>query len=231
MRLMLVIVLLAGCERTAPPLAERDEGPGSGSGSGSARDCADPLDRDRDQDGHPVQECGGDDCDDQDAFRFPGAGRELCAGKLPSGVMAAVHDEDCNPCTIAGTSDGDADHDGYPSASCSNDWLGSASRIPQGCDLNQIAVNDKAHGKTTRGLDCDDASYAVQPGRQICADSSHVSLCAPELGFDVLPTSTGKPTGKKDVLPTIDPATGIATVACPTGTTCQSQPDGSGICR
>ncbi|MEP7125167.1 MAG: MopE-related protein, partial [Byssovorax sp.] len=38
----------------------------------------DPLDKD--QDGHPAPACGGDDCDDDDAARFPG-NPEVCDGK------------------------------------------------------------------------------------------------------------------------------------------------------
>lgn len=63
---------------------------------------------DADGDGHGRTTCGGDDCDDGDPDRFPGA-PEVCD---PDGI-----DEDCDPRTIG---DLDADFDGYVDANCTN---------------------------------------------------------------------------------------------------------------
>ncbi len=63
---------------------------------------------DVDGDGHPDALCGGDDCDDADTTRFPGAA-EVCD--------AAGVDEDCDPRTFGFL---DADYDGYASVACCN---------------------------------------------------------------------------------------------------------------
>ncbi|MCB9659516.1 MAG: hypothetical protein H6726_17860 [Sandaracinaceae bacterium] len=66
------------------------------------------LDSDADRDGHAAIGCGGDDCDDADANRFP-SNLETCDDG---------HDEDCDFATV-GTLDADAD--GQVSATCCND--------------------------------------------------------------------------------------------------------------
>ena len=63
---------------------------------------------DADGDGHGPIDCGGDDCDDEDATRHPGAS-EVCD--------AASVDEDCDPATVG---ERDLDGDGVTSASCCN---------------------------------------------------------------------------------------------------------------
>lgn len=68
-------------------------------------DCSHP---DGDGDGHRRVECGGADCDDQDARRFPG-NAEVCD--------AANIDEDCDSTTF-GFRDGDGD--GHGDARCCN---------------------------------------------------------------------------------------------------------------
>ena len=66
---------------------------------------------DADGDGHRAAECGGDDCDDSDANRFPG-NAEVCD---PS------HDEDCALTTVGST---DMDHDGEIAQTCCRRRLG-----------------------------------------------------------------------------------------------------------
>lgn len=63
---------------------------------------------DVDGDGHDALECGGDDCDDSDANRYPG-NLEVCD--------AEGHDEDCDPRTYGFR---DIDSDGSPDAGCCN---------------------------------------------------------------------------------------------------------------
>jgi len=66
---------------------------------------------DEDGDGHETIECGGDDCDDDDAHRYPG-NVEVCDG--------ADHDEDCDPTTFG---DRDEDDDGFVDDDCCNEDL------------------------------------------------------------------------------------------------------------
>lgn len=61
---------------------------------------------DSDGDGHDAIICGGDDCDDRDANRYPG-NFELCNG----------HDEDCDPTTVGNK---DSDGDGHIDSACFN---------------------------------------------------------------------------------------------------------------
>ncbi len=63
---------------------------------------------DADGDGRPAEECGGDDCDDANPARHPGAA-EICDA---DGV-----DEDCDPVTYGFR---DSDRDGWPDAACCN---------------------------------------------------------------------------------------------------------------
>lgn len=187
------------------------------------RNCDDPVDRDRDLDGHPAIECGGDDCDDTDAARFPGVGREVCDGNLPDGRAAANHDEDCNPCTISrsgGGSDGDGDRDAAISASCTNPWTGGVE--PGGCE--ELVVRIDSVDKRVRGGDCDDKNAAVRPGTQICATADAVSLCMPMKGRAAIPSSTAPVA--------LEPkrTTGFVQVPCPDKGKCLAQPDGAGVC-
>jgi hypothetical protein len=78
---------------------------------------------DNDSDGYPTSECGGmaPDCDDSNPMRNPGR-TEVCDSM---GV-----DEDCNPCTVAGASDGDGDRDTFLGAGCFNRYAGAA---PMSC--------------------------------------------------------------------------------------------------
>jgi hypothetical protein len=83
---------------------------------------------DADGDGHISTLCGGDDCDDNDASKYPG-NAEFCD---PDG-----HDEDCN-----GTTSGfvDNDGDGYSSLSCFQLINGVLTSQGQDCDDNNAAI-------------------------------------------------------------------------------------------
>ncbi len=82
-------------------------------------DCG--LAPDADGDGHEAEDCGGDDCDDGDASRFPGA---------PETCDAADVDEDCDPTTFG---DRDDDRDGFVDVLCCN-VFGTARTCGADCD-------------------------------------------------------------------------------------------------
>lgn len=86
--------------------------------------CAIP---DFDGDGRDSVECGGDDCDDTDANRFPG-NREVCDDG---------HDEDCDPLTIG---ERDDDGDGEPSSQCCNLGPSGVPTCGTDCDDTDITV-------------------------------------------------------------------------------------------
>ncbi|MBO6935304.1 MAG: hypothetical protein JJ863_10015 [Deltaproteobacteria bacterium] len=101
---------------------------------------------DADGDGSLAVECGGADCDDSNADRFPGA-TEVCDDE---GV-----DEDCNPLTI-GTRDEDAD--GFIDAACCNVVPGAATTCGTDCDDATASVGPRSP-ETCDGIDqdCDGA--------------------------------------------------------------------------
>lgn len=88
--------------------------------------CVDPdcVNPDADGDGEPSVACGGADCDDNDAARFPG-NTEVCDAE---GV-----DEDCDATTFGTT---DLDRDGYIDARCCN-----GSTCGNDCDDTRPFVN------------------------------------------------------------------------------------------
>ena len=98
-------------------------------------DCA--VARDVDGDGHDAIACGGDDCDDSDANRFPG-NPEVCD--------EAGHDEDCVDTTF-GSRDGD--RDGYVDAACCN-----GTACGDDCDDTNAAAN-RAASEACDGVDND----------------------------------------------------------------------------
>lgn len=137
-------------------------------GSGVDSDVDDPVEtcRDLDHDGHPAQECGGDDCDDSNPIAFPGAA-EVCDTR---GV-----DEDCDPCTVAGMNfspgddggtarrEGDDDRDGYISLGCFNRYEGPT---PTGC--SSFVQIDGAMRRVS-GRDCDDTNDNTHPEQtEVC---------------------------------------------------------------
>ncbi len=82
---------------------------------------------DADGDGHTAVSCGGDDCDDADANRFPGR-MEVCD--------VARRDEDCDPTTF-GFRDGDGDS--YADSACCN--VDSTGAMRCGDDCNDSRPN------------------------------------------------------------------------------------------
>ncbi|MBO6934277.1 MAG: hypothetical protein JJ863_04860 [Deltaproteobacteria bacterium] len=110
----------AGCV-AGPPPCEADEC------VETSDSCDVPCDvPDADGDGHDSLACGGDDCDDEDASRFPG-NIEVCDSE---GV-----DEDCNPDTLGV----DEDSDGSVSMECCN--LHSSGTLVCGTDCNDRSAS------------------------------------------------------------------------------------------
>lgn len=106
-------------------------------------DCG--AERDADGDGHESDQCGGDDCDDSDASRYPG-NVEVCDD----------HDEDCVPATLAGT-DGDGDSDGYVSSACCGP-VGDGVECGPDCDDARADVHPGVADACGNGdEDCDGA--------------------------------------------------------------------------
>lgn len=175
---------------------------------GANQTCNEQLDQcyntcaDADSDGHRDHRCGGDDCDDSDPKRYPG-NQEVCD--------AAGHDEDCDPCTVSNplTRDGDKDGDGFIDVKCSNPF--PVGYIPPGSCGPSIAID--ATARRTSGRDCDDGNEVIVPGAMICS-GANVSIC-PANG----PLASGTTPGR------------FAERACPAGTRCQPQPNGTGVCR
>jgi len=140
----------------------------------AARDANVPVDAgmpdltncpDEDGDGRRAASCGGDDCDDADATRYPTAAEE-CDGD----------DEDCNDTTF-GT---DADSDGFESDLCCN----GAGNCGLDCNDGAVDVNPDATESCNAGVDddCDgladsaDGACIPCPGGYSGIDSSCVDI-------------------------------------------------------
>ncbi len=126
-----------GCVAGSPPCDDLtcDEG---------RRVCVDCNAADEDNDGHVAVVCGGDDCDDGDANRFPG-NLEVCD--------LEAHDEDCDVSTLG---DRDADGDGAVDATCCNPDASGGLRC--GTDCNDLVRSVGPHASEvcdTFDNDCD----------------------------------------------------------------------------
>jgi len=152
------------------------------------------LTGDNDGDGHITIACGGDDCDDTDANRYPG-NVEVCD--------PGSHDEDCDPATFGFV---DADMDGVSIDTCCNvapdgsfncgadcdDANGSihpgaGDGPPAACD----GLDNDCDGTTDESCPCTEGETrdcgvsaaqiagvgACEPGTQICAGGSFTSAC------------------------------------------------------
>jgi len=96
---------------------------------------------DIDGDGHDAVACGGDDCDDADASRFPG-NDEVCD----------TDDEDCNDATFGFV---DADGDGVSSVACCNAGACGADCNDANADIRPGALDGPPDACNTIDDDCD----------------------------------------------------------------------------
>ncbi len=112
-------------------------------------ECA--VTEDADGDGTRASECGGTDCDDSDAARFPG-NDEVCD--------VQKHDEDCDPSTYGFR---DSDEDGSPDALCCNvDPTGGGELCGRDCDDTAPGVNPSVP-EVCNGID-DDCDAMIDEG-------------------------------------------------------------------
>jgi hypothetical protein len=185
---------------------------------------------DADGDGHDSIASGGDDCDDNDAGRYPGA-TEICD----------ADDEDCDPTTLGFDFDGDGfmsiaccNGPGNCGTDCNDHVFGikpGAIEVCNGTDDNCNGLIDEdvapllyrdrdgdgagdptctallcssTVGWATSGTDCDDTRASILPG---------VTICAPD-GTGTLTCTAGS----------------WASAPCTGGTNCSPQPGGTGLC-
>ncbi len=134
---------MRGCVASADPCMA---GQICDEGSASCRTvCA--VTEDADGDGSLAIECGGADCDDSSAERYPGA-TEVCDD---DGV-----DEDCNPLTIGAQ---DEDGDGFIDAACCNVISGATTTCGTDCDDADSSVRPGATESCDgTDQDCDGAT-------------------------------------------------------------------------
>jgi hypothetical protein len=206
---------------------------------------------DADGDGVSARECGGTDCDDSDAQRFPG-NTETCS--------VDAHDEDCNPQTF-GSRDGDGD--GFVDDSCCNEIVFPSKTVlvcGRDCDDTKQNVNPNApevcnlvddncedhvdEGVSVELYNDDDGDlhgdFAIgghrgclgDPGtalnRNDCDDVNPAiqpgaQLCDPDAAADVLICDvSGDPSSDFTV---------YRPASCALGEICVAQPNGTGLCE
>jgi len=188
-----------GCMRAAPPcrapqvcFEDRNQ-------------CRTPC-RDADGDGHEDMRCGGDDCDDRDADRYPG-NVEVCD--------AARHDEDCDPSTYGHR---DLDRDGVADARCCNVRPDGGANCGSDCDDANRAIQPSAQvcdatgvaiceGGTFRRAACPSGTSCVpQPnGTGVCTTQPPAYTPPPRFTPprpSTLPNPSGRPTTRRRYSPT-----------------------------
>jgi hypothetical protein len=235
-------VFCNGAERCAPedPFASAQgcvRGPaacGAGQVCGeAARQCTGTCTTDADGDGHVAATCGGDDCDDADATRYPGA-TELCNAR----------DEDCTDTTFG---DEDDDGDGAIDARCCNgtacgsDCDDAAPGVNPGSPEVCNGIDDNCNGAVDEGLtqalypdaDLDGFGAAGSASQARCpmAGLSPVATDCDDTNPQLLPGSIR--CGMNPQLPAayeLCSATGVWTAGSCAPRICVTQPGGFGIC-
>lgn len=140
-----------GCVAGAPPCDE-------GRCDEARRRCLGCDVPDADGDGHAAIACGGDDCDDGDADRFPG-NVETCD--------AIGRDEDCDSSTLGE----DRDRDGFVDDRCCNVQESGALRCGDDCDDLRDSVNPSASDVCNERDDDCDGSVDEEPSLVFYVDA------------------------------------------------------------
>jgi alpha-tubulin suppressor-like RCC1 family protein len=126
---------------------------------------------DADGDSHAAIRCGGDDCDDSDAHRFPG-NSEVCD--------TTSHDEDCNLTTHGAR---DTDSDGHDDSGCCNVDGSGTHLCGDDCDDMHAAVHPGAP-EICNGVDDDCNGVLDGPSEDSDHDGHANDLCAGVGGSD-----------------------------------------------
>ncbi|MBO6939210.1 MAG: putative metal-binding motif-containing protein [Deltaproteobacteria bacterium] len=156
-------------------------------------DCS--VEPDQDGDGHDSIVCGGDDCDDFDATRFPG-NPEVCD--------AEGHDDDCDPRTLGDDMDGD----GFVAAECCNTDADGRLECGGDCDDDRSGINpgtpetcnevdDDCNGLVDDGLT--QAFFEDRDGDGFGVESSILRACVRPEGYAFFPGDCN------DESPTVSP--------------------------
>ena len=184
-----------------PDGAPADAGHGDGGARDAAQVDAGDVDSfvcaDSDGDGHAEVACGGDDCDDHDPSRYPGA-TEVCD----------LDDEDCDDATYGA----DADADGFESALCCN----GAGNCGADCDDSNVNVNPDATEVCNGGID-DDCNGLADDADGVCVScptgfSGFDGICA-----DIDECAAGAPCGGAAGAACANDPPGSYTCSCPAG--------------
>lgn len=164
--------------------------------SANDRNC--DVELDADGDGHITVLCGGNDCDDNDADRFPG-NPEVCD--------AEGHDEDCDPYTFGWL---DEDSDGFPDARCCNTDGDGNARCGTDCDDFNVAIAPNAQVCNGRNVAlCLKGEFqrdACFPGTVCIPQPNGTGLCSVEPPGYVTPATFVQ--SEKRPLPSLDQALG-----------------------
>jgi len=226
-------------EETCDPSAPSAASDGCVSGVAPCPDCDEDEDTcdsclsnaDADGDGVDSIACGGDDCDDEDADRYPGN---------PEGCDDG-HDEDCDATTVAGP-EGDADADGQFSFLCCNDEI-----CGNDCDDARASVNSDA-GEICNSIDddCDgriDEDVLVTFYRDLDGDNfgdetMTTTACGAPVGFalaagDCDDMDPARNPGNAENCDTVidDNCNGVVNEDCDcTGSETRSCPGAEGVC-